>query len=608
MNPGFPGCPNWMFAPLFHRFRRHAGSRLALSIGLLLAVAVLEAGGLVSILPLIDLLGLGQSPMGSASGRDWRAVFQAFGVRPGLGPVLLGFGTILLMQSVLRRWAERVNAQLESGFANDLRQEVYGALVRIRWLAFTRLRAAEVTRVLTQEVDQAAQAAQQALIFFGSLALALVHGSLALACSVPLTLLALGSGVVLALILRPMNRRSHASGRHGQHLRRELTAVASEHLAGFKVAKSHGAEAAHREEFRQASEALARHLSAARRLASASRSMFEVAGWLSLLLFLWVAVTWIHVSSGTLVMMVLLFTRLLPRMGAIQSAWQQCLNLLPAFHSVESLRLELESYREAGTAVAGRLELTREIRVESVSFAYAADASRPAVDAASLSIPARRMTALVGLSGSGKSTLADLALGLLQPDAGRVWIDDQPLEGDRVFQWRNSVGYVPQEPFLFHDTVRGNLLWARPEATEEELWAALQAAAAEEFVRRLPQGWNTIVGDRGIRLSGGERQRLTLARALLRRPAFLLLDEATSSLDGENERFIQEALDRLHGQLTILVIAHRLSTVQKADRVVVLEAGRVVESGTPAELSLKVDGAFRRMMHAVPNPSTTALS
>ena len=597
-----------MFAPLFYRFRRHAGLRLALSVGLLLGVAVLEAGGLVSILPLIDLLGLGRSPMSGASGRDWRGVFQAFGVQPRLGPVLLGFGTILLVQSTFRRWAERVNAQLESGFANELRQEVYGALVRIRWLAFTRLRAAEVTRVLTQEVDQAAQAAQQALILLGSVALALVHGFLAFACSPPLTGLAFSSGVVLALLLRPMNRRSHASGRQGQHLRRELTAVASEHLAGFKVAKSHGAEAAHREEFRQASEAIARHLSAARRLASASRSMFEMAGWLSLLLFLWVAVTWIHVSSGTLVMMVLLFTRLLPRIGAIQAAWQQCLNLLPAFHSVESLRLELESDREAGTEVAGRLELTREIRVESVSFAYTGEASRPAVDAASLAIPARRMTALVGLSGSGKSTLADLALGLLQPDAGRVWIDDQLLEGDRVFQWRNSVGYVPQEPFLFHDTVRGNLLWARPEATEAELWSALQAAAAEEFVRRLPQGWNTIVGDRGIRLSGGERQRLTLARALLRRPTFLLLDEATSSLDGESERLIQDALERLHGQLTILVIAHRLSTVQKADQVVVLEAGRVVESGTPAELSRREDGTFRRMMHPLPHPSTSALS
>ena len=530
-------------------------------------------------------------------------MFGALGMQPRLGTVLLFFGTILLLQSAVRRGAERAIAQLECGFADALRQEVYEALVRTRWLAFTRLRSAEITRVLTQDADRAAQAAQQALVLFGSAALALVHGSLALACSVPLTLLALGSGVVLALLLRPINRRIHASGQRAQQLRRELSAVTSEHLSGFKVAKSQGGAAAHREEFCQASESLERHLYAARLLASTSRLMFEMAGWLSLLFFLWVAVTWVKVGGSTLVLMVLLFTRLFPRMGAIQAAWQQCFNLMPAFHSVESLRHELESCREAGSAAEGRLALSREVRLESVRFSYSPESTRPTVDGASLTIPARRMTALVGASGSGKSTLADLILGLLEPDSGRVWIDDLLLEGDRVYEWRNSVGYVPQEPFLFHDTVRGNLLWARPAATDDELWTALRAASAEEFVRQLPQGWDTVVGDRGVRLSGGERQRLTLARALLRRPDFLLLDEATSSLDGENERYIQDALERLHGQLTILVIAHRLSTVQTADHVVVLEAGKIVESGTPASLLDIPGSAFRRMMSAVPRPA-----
>ena len=574
-----------------------------LSVGLMLAVAALEAGGIVSILPLIDLLGLGRSPFSYSGMRDWRSVFQGLGVQPRLGTVLLTFGTILLLQSALRRWAERLSAQMECGFAGKLREALYGALVQVRWLAFTRLRTAEIVRVISQDVDKAAQAAQQALILFGSVVLVLVHGALAFACSVPLTFLALGSGVVLGLLLRPLNRRSHALAQRGQLHRRELTAVTSEHLAGFKVAKSHGAEAAHREEFRQASHSLAQHLYAARCLSSTSRSTFEMAGWLSLLFFLWVAVTWVKVSSGSLVMMVLLFTRLIPRMGAILTAWQQCLNLLPAFQSVESVRNELESFREAGVASKGRLPLNREIRLECVNFTYSAESTRPAVENVTLSIPARRMTALVGPSGSGKSTVADLILGLLEPDAGRVLIDDRHLEGGRVFQWRNSVGYVPQEPFLFHDTVRGNLRWACTGATDDELWAALRAASAEEFVRRLPQGWDTVVGDRGIRLSGGERQRLTLARALLRRPDFLLLDEATSSLDGENERFIQDALERLHGQLTILVIAHRLSTVEKADQVIVLEAGRVVEFGTPASLTVKPDGAFRRMMHSAPQPS-----
>jgi len=212
------------------------------------------------------------------------------------------------------------------------------------------------------------------------------------------------------------------------------------------------------------------------------------------------------------------------------------------------------------------------------------------------------MTALVGASGAGKSTLADLTLGLLTPNTGRVLVDGEPLTGDRLAAWRNSIGYVPQEPFLFHDTIRANLLWARPDATEEDLRVVLRAAAAEEFVTRLPQGLDTVVGDRGVRLSGGERQRLTLARALLRRPTLLVLDEATSSLDHENERLVQEAIAKLHGELTLVVIAHRLSTVQQAEQVVVMGEGRVLESGSPDELIQHGDGLFRQLVQQASAP------
>jgi ATP-binding cassette, subfamily C, bacterial len=155
---------------------------------------------------------------------------------------------------------------------------------------------------------------------------------------------------------------------------------------------------------------------------------------------------------------------------------------------------------------------------------------------------------------------------------------------------------VPQETFLFHDTVRSNLLWAKQDATEAELWAALGLAAAQAFVIALPQGLDTVVGDRGIRLSGGERQRLALARALLRKPTLLLLDEATSSLDTENEQRIQDAIEGLHGELTMVVIAHRLSTIRRADSIVVLDRGQVVEAGPWELLAQKQGGRFRGLL------------
>jgi ATP-binding cassette subfamily C protein len=189
-------------------------------------------------------------------------------------------------------------------------------------------------------------------------------------------------------------------------------------------------------------------------------------------------------------------------------------------------------------------------------------------------------------------------MGLLKPDQGHILVDGRAVYLYGNAAWRQGISYVTQETFLFHDTVRANLLWARRDASEAELQQALCLAAAEEFVAGLPQGLDTVLGDRGVRLSGGERQRLALARALVRRPTLLILDEATSALDGANEQRIHQALATLHGRLTIVLITHRLSTVRMADRILVLDDGRVVETGTWAELWSHSDSRFRSLMHS----------
>lgn len=588
-----------MMLPAFlTSFLRHARWRVGVVVALLVAVALLEAAGLLLLMPLVELLGLGQVQAAAGLAGAWRRGFEALGIRPSFELVLCSFVGLLIFQAGLRRLADHYNALIEAAYTAHLRDRLYDSLVQARWLVFTRLRAADLTRVLTQEVDNAGFAAQQGVTMATLCGLALVHLSVALMLSPPLTGLALVCGLAVAAAMRPLNRRAHAAGRTGQQHRAEMNAAITEHLAGFKVAKSQGRGGHHLERFRRVTHAIASHAIATRRLFSASRVYFELAGWLALMTFLYVAVAWARLGTAQLVLMVFVFTRLLPRIGAIQSTWQQLTHFQPAFEAVAKLLTELDAEREALAAGDARLELQHEIRLEHVAFSYDGGAPQAAVEGVSFTIPARRMTALVGPSGAGKTTLADLILGLLTPAQGRVLVDGAPLDGAGLAAWRNSIGYVPQEPFLFHDTIRANLLWARAEATEPELKAVLSAAAAEEFVARLPQGLDTVVGDRGVRLSGGERQRLTLARALLRRPTLLLLDEATSSLDGENERFVQTAIEQLQGELTIFVIAHRLSTIQKADQVVVIERGAVTETGTPAELAAREHGSFRRLMQS----------
>jgi len=212
--------------------------------------------------------------------------------------------------------------------------------------------------------------------------------------------------------------------------------------------------------------------------------------------------------------------------------------------------------------------------------------------------PRKLIIAIDGPAGAGKSTIADLILGLIEPTRGTITVDGRPLSADRLRAWREMIGYVNQDTFLFHDSIRANLLWARPDAPPDEVDRVLHLAAADDFVARLPKGIETVIGDRGVLVSGGERQRLALARALLRRPALLVLDEATNALDSENEARIQLAVDRLRHEMTILVITHRLATVRHADTIHVLDGGRLVETGTWDELLARRGGRFRRLCEA----------
>ena len=218
----------------------------------------------------------------------------------------------------------------------------------------------------------------------------------------------------------------------------------------------------------------------------------------------------------------------------------------------------------------------------------------------SLRLRAGTVTGLAGASGAGKSTIADLVMGLLRPTSGTVSIDGHVLADGDVRAWRRSIGYVPQDTFLLHDTVRANLHWARPDATEQEMWLALDQASAGDFLRTRGEGLDAVVGDRGIRLSGGERQRLALARALLLEPDLLILDEATSALDAANEQQILEAVQQLAGRITVLLITHRLAALRGAQEIHVIAGGRVVESGGWDELAARPDGEFRRLLSQGP--------
>jgi ATP-binding cassette subfamily B protein/subfamily B ATP-binding cassette protein MsbA len=274
--------------------------------------------------------------------------------------------------------------------------------------------------------------------------------------------------------------------------------------------------------------------------------------------------------------------RLSAKITAATIGWSE---MVKNFGKISIMNQLLEVARAEPPRPAGRAvgTISNEIRFENVSLCYPGRAEH-AVAGVSISVPVGSTVALVGASGSGKSSMADLLLGLYEPTAGRITVDGVDLRDIDMNSWRDLLGVVSQDTILFNATVRENLMFAQPDATVSEIMAAIDAAGAREFVDRLPNGIETLLGERGFMLSGGQRQRLAIARALLRHPALLILDEATSALDTHAERAVQATLDTMPSGGTRLVIAHRLSTIQNADMIVVMDHGRVVECGTHAEL------------------------
>ena len=287
-----------MLPAFLSSFLQHARWRVVVVVALLMAVALMEAAGLLLLMPLVEMLGLGQVQAAAGLAGVWRRIFTALGVAPSFELVLCSFVGLLIIQAGLRRQADLYNVRIEAGYTAYLRDRLYDSLVQARWLVFTRHRAADLMRALTQEVDNAGFAAQQGVSLATVCGLALVHLCVALMLSPPLTGLALACGLAVAAAMRPLNRRAHTAGKTSQQQRAEMNTAITEHLAGFKVAKSQGRGGHHLDRFRRVTHAIAGHVVATRQLFSASRIYFELAGWLALMTFLYVAVAWARLGTA----------------------------------------------------------------------------------------------------------------------------------------------------------------------------------------------------------------------------------------------------------------------------------------------------------------------
>jgi subfamily B ATP-binding cassette protein MsbA len=589
-----------MYRRLLQFLRPHAW-RMAGTVGCNIAAAVLDVFSFTLLIPFLNRLfnqPSGDSKITKLQDQIFGVLLDGTSQEVALRNIVIIILVAVTLKNVFVWVSGQLGAQLQEYVTRDLRNALYAHLQRLPLGFFVRMKTGDVlARVLndTQQTKQVVtQVVTQSLL---SVATVVVTIGGLIAISWRLTLLALVVAPILIGLLQPLLRKLRKGHRRLSNQYGEMTAVVQEAVSGIRLVKSFGGEAYEEGRFRDGSGRYARGMVRVTRLAALAQPITETVGTAIAVAILWVGARAVFANAldaSSLIAFLILVMRMLQplkQLSQVPTVAQQ--SLAAAERIFEVLDSPTEASLDRGKITTARFE--RALEFERVSFAYA---DEPVLVDVSLVAPKGQVIALVGASGAGKSTLVDLIPRFYEPTAGRILLDGVDTREIALPALRSLIAIVSQDTVLFNDTVRNNLAYgAAAKYTDAQIDAAAQAANAHRFIGELPDGYNTILGERGTRLSGGQRQRLSIARALLVDPPILILDEATSALDTESERLVQEAIDRLLENRTVFVIAHRLSTIANADQILVLERGRVIEHGTHGAL-LARRGHYHRL-HAL---------
>jgi ATP-binding cassette subfamily C protein len=562
---------------MFYFFRAYPRHTLLMLLALLLS-GLAEGVGLSALLPLLNIaLGQGQaaavSGIPAAAGSDLEqhvlAALAYLGISPTLGNMLLIVMAGILLKSVFLLLAQRQVGYTAAQVGTDLRLSMLRAVLRSRWEYFLHQPAGKLTNALATEAERASASFVHGATATTFLIHALIYGGVAFALSWRASLTAIAAGVIVITLSHFLVRLTRKAGRRQTQLMSSLVANLTDTLQSVKamkaMAREQHSDAVLATDTGRLNKALRRQVISAALLDSMQELMF--AGFICLGVY--VALVVAEMELATVMVLVVALGRAFSYLGKVQKQYQKLAQgesaLWAMLESIEQAQAAEEASSGGSDARFGEA-----IRFDHVSFSYD---TRPVFDDLSLVVEAGSLTTLVGPSGAGKTTFIDLVIGLLHPRSGTITIDGRPLEQIALPAWRSTIGYVPQDTVLLHASILHNVTLGDPRITRVDVEQALRAAGAWPFVASLPEGMDTMVGERGGKLSGGQRQRVVIARALINKPQLLILDEATSALDSETEEIVRQTMEGLKGQLTILSISHNRAMVQAADVVYQLGDG-----------------------------------
>jgi len=562
-----------------------------------LVVAIFEGLGITMLLPLLKSTEMGAGGEFEGKGKIFVDALAYINIPFTFQSILLLIGLLFLAKGLVKFGHSIYQGFITASLNRQLKNRMIQSYANMNYLQYAANNTGHYTNILGGQIGQFIASFRQLSKFSAEVITTSVYLIIALFLSWQFSLMAIGAGAVVLFFLRYLSNYSKGISIQVSKENRRLQKFMIQTLHAMKYLKS----TARFEKF------LKDIRSSIRRIASMQYKLNVAGGFVEavkepLTVFLIIGIILLQVllfgqEVAPIIVTLLLFYRSMNTMIMAQHSWQMLMNRIGGLEMVSEEFQDVKGKQEEyGSSEIKELQTGLELK--NVSFAYSNN--NDVLKNIDLTIPKNKTVAIVGESGAGKSTLIDLLTCLIRPQKGELYLDNVPSEELYYPAWRKKIGFVPQETTVFDDTAANNIsLWSCDQhdpTCQEQIQEAAHKAYCHHFIQKLPKGYQTRIGDKGVRLSGGQRQRLSIARELFKEPELLILDEATSSLDTESERFIQRSIDELKGKMTVVIIAHRLSTIRNADYIYVLDEGRLVESGSYSELSTKDGSKFKKMV------------
>lgn len=535
----------------------------------------LEGASIFLLLPLIAFVASKQSDINAPIAVNLPDYIGGFTFSLYVYELLLLFGVALTTVAALNRSKTLFVSRLVLDVCGDLRTDLFYSISKARWSFISGQRKADLDHLLNGDIERMQGALSAAFaVIQNSIALAL-YTLISILVSPAVTVLALLSGIVLFALSSRMRRLSFLFGESYSEIRRNQHRFTADFLGGLKSIKSYSAENLFFQMAQNSFEEGKRNFKAYASQASLSTFIIQTLNLSAAILVIFITLSYAEVSIENVLFLLIIFLRINPRFFSLQSNIQQMLSDAPAFLHMKAMVELCNSNAEPDEEISSDYFQFGEGDISLRNIIYSVN-DLTILNNINLRIKSNELTVICGKSGSGKTTLVDLIMGLVEPTAGSVFLDDRALQDDMFSRWRKQVAYVPQQSFVLAGSIRDNLVFGGADIKEVDIQNALSLSNAKTIVDRLPQGTATRIGDGGIQLSGGELQRLALARALARRPRLLILDEVTSGLDASNRDLILEALLSLKRTVTVLMISHDEEIIRKAPQLIQLENGQVI--------------------------------